>query len=97
MSHGGAGGIDVDSIIDKLLSVRGARPGKVVTLEEREVLFLINKAREIFMSQPVLLELEAPIKIVGDVHGQYYDLLRLFEYGGTIYAAVNMGSPEREW
>ena len=34
------------------------------------------------MSQPVLLELEAPIKICGDVHGQFYDLLRILEFGG---------------
>ncbi|KAG8748466.1 Serine/threonine-protein phosphatase pp1 [Ceratobasidium sp. 414] len=62
--------------------VRGNRPGKPVQLQEYEIKFLCTKARDIFINQPILLELEAPIKICGDIHGQYYDLLRLFEYGG---------------
>jgi len=77
-----AGEPEIDVIIEKLLGVRGARPGMQVHLEEREITFLCNKSREVFMSQPILLDLEAPIKICGDIHGQYYDLLRLFEYGG---------------
>ena len=81
MSKKKGAGINVDSIIDKLLSVRGKRPGHQVNLEEREIYFLCDNAQKIFMEQPVLLELEAPLKVCGDVHGQYYDLLRLFEYG----------------
>ena len=75
-------GFDVDRVIDQLLEVRGAKPGKQVDLAEEDIKTLCNRSREIFMAQPILLELEAPIKICGDVHGQYYDLLRLFEYGG---------------
>jgi hypothetical protein len=41
------------------------RPGKQVQLEEREIRALCMKSREIFITQPVLLELEAPIKICG--------------------------------
>lgn len=73
---------NVDVIIQKLLEVRGSKPGKQVVLSENEIKILCDLSREIFISQPVLLELEAPIKICGDIHGQYYDLLRLFEYGG---------------
>jgi len=55
--------MDVNNIIDQLLSVRGARPGRQVTLTENEIRWLCNKGREVFTSQPVLLELEAPIKV----------------------------------
>jgi len=74
--------LNIDSIIARLLEVRGSRPGKNVQLTENEIRGLCLKSRELFLSQPILLELEAPLKICGDVHGQYYDLLRLFEYGG---------------
>ncbi|CAB1321793.1 unnamed protein product [Coregonus sp. 'balchen'] len=74
--------LNIDSIIQRLLEVRGAKPGKNVQLQENEIRGLCLKSREIFLSQPILLELEAPLKVCGDIHGQYYDLLRLFEYGG---------------
>ena len=55
--------MDIESVIDRLLEVRGSRPGKVVQLDEREIRYLCTKAREIFIYQPILLELEAPIKV----------------------------------
>ena len=72
--------LDIDNVISRLLEVKNSRPGKNVNLTEQEVRSICHKAREVFMSQQVLLELEAPIKICGDIHGQYYDLLRLFEF-----------------
>lgn len=54
---------DVDSIVNRLLEVRGSRPGKQVQLAENEIRYLCTKAREIFILQPILLELEAPIKV----------------------------------
>uniref|UniRef100_M4CLC2 Serine/threonine-protein phosphatase n=1 Tax=Brassica campestris TaxID=3711 RepID=M4CLC2_BRACM len=71
----------LDDIIRRLTEVRLARPGKQVQLSEAEIKQLCTTARDIFLQQPNLLEL-APIKICGDIHGKYSDLLRLFEYGG---------------
>mmetsp|Transcript_37577 Transcript_37577/g.76481 ORF Transcript_37577/g.76481 Transcript_37577/m.76481 type:complete len:362 (+) Transcript_37577:366-1451(+) len=72
----------IQSITQRLLSLRGSPPGTLASITEPEIRGLCERARPVLLSQPMLLELEAPIKICGDVHGQYTDLLRLFEYGG---------------
>lgn len=76
------GDLDLENTIEKLLEVRGGKPGRLVQLTEGEIKSLCSRCREVFLAQPALLELEAPLKICGDVHGQYHYLLRLFEYGG---------------
>ncbi|KAL5991689.1 hypothetical protein ACLOJK_012598 [Asimina triloba] len=57
----------LDDIISRLVEVRTARPGKQVQLSESEIRQLCVASREIFLQQPNLLELEAPIKICGRI------------------------------
>ena len=74
--------LDLDKMISMLLKVRKSKPGTEVPLQQDDILLLISKCRDVLLSQPMLLEVTAPINICGDTHGQYYDLLRLFEMGG---------------
>jgi len=74
--------MDVDKLIEKLLAVRGNKPGKTVDLKEEELKFLIDKSLPIIRDQKMLIELEAPLHVCGDIHGQYYDLLRIFDHCG---------------
>ncbi|EOD41361.1 hypothetical protein EMIHUDRAFT_351312 [Emiliania huxleyi CCMP1516] len=72
----------LNAIIKKLLEAREKKPGTNVNLTTDEVTMLIDQSSEVIQNQHALLELEAPIQIVGDIHGQYHDLLRLFEHCG---------------
>ena len=74
--------MDIDSIIERLLAVKGSRPGSIVQLSDKEAIGLVTESQRIVEDQPVMLEIPAPLQIVGDIHGQYPDLLRLFEFRG---------------
>ncbi|KAK3121870.1 hypothetical protein QOZ80_8BG0662090 [Eleusine coracana subsp. coracana] len=76
-------GSAVEDLIRRLLDGKKHKvTGKKVLLTESEIRQLCGAAKDIFLSQPNLLELEAPINVCGDIHGQFSDLLRLFDYGG---------------
>lgn len=75
--------IDIDDAIQKLLDVGySSKRTKNVRLKTSEITQICYMTREIFLSQPTLLELSPSVKIVGDVHGQFHDLLRLFDKCG---------------
>ncbi|GJN40404.1 hypothetical protein PR202_gb29611 [Eleusine coracana subsp. coracana] len=76
----------VDDMIRRLVDVRrwaaGNNKMSQQVVSEWEIRQLCAGAKEVFMRQPNLLELDAPINICGDVHGQYRDLLRMFKECG---------------
>ncbi|KAJ1816559.1 3',5'-cyclic-nucleotide phosphodiesterase (PDEase) (3':5'-CNP) [Coemansia sp. RSA 2598] len=51
-------------------------------LREQDALAIIQQATALLREEPTLLTIESPVTICGDVHGQYYDLMKLFEVGG---------------
>ncbi|KAI9031875.1 Metallo-dependent phosphatase-like protein [Phycomyces nitens] len=73
----------IDDYIARLLEAGyTSKVPKQLCLKNAEVNAICRTAMEIFLSQPSLLELSPPVKVVGDTHGQYTDLIRLFEMGG---------------
>ncbi|KAJ2666504.1 3',5'-cyclic-nucleotide phosphodiesterase (PDEase) (3':5'-CNP), partial [Coemansia sp. RSA 1085] len=51
-------------------------------LREQDALAILREATALLRSEPTLLSLSSPVTVCGDVHGQYYDLMKLFEVGG---------------
>ncbi|KAI1614266.1 protein phosphatase [Exophiala viscosa] len=83
MGIGDVSDMDLDDMISRLLDAGySTKVTKAVCLKNAEITAVCTAVREVLLSQPALLELNAPVKIVGDIHGQYNDLIRLFEMCG---------------
>ncbi|KAL8141083.1 hypothetical protein V2J09_007104 [Rumex salicifolius] len=74
--------LNIDELIERLLAGKNSNKPRKITLSEGDIRQLCVMAKDVFLSQPMLLELQAPLNICGDIHGQFSDLVRLLESGG---------------
>ncbi|CAG9534965.1 unnamed protein product [Cercopithifilaria johnstoni] len=48
----------------------------------QELIPILDEAKKLFLSESTLLEVEVPCVVIGDIHGQYEDLHRIFSVLG---------------
>ncbi|KAF8733666.1 hypothetical protein AX14_003683 [Amanita brunnescens Koide BX004] len=52
-------------------------------LTEEQALTILQRTTDLLGTEPNLVQVKSPVTICGDIHGQYYDLMKLFDVGGT--------------
>ncbi|KAH9050249.1 Metallo-dependent phosphatase [Lactarius hengduanensis] len=53
-------------------------------LTEVQALAILRQCTDILTAEPNVLKVKSPVTVVGDIHGQYYDLMKIFEVGGNL-------------
>lgn len=80
-----------DCILDVYASILSMSPDQInqlgvtipiPTFNESSVTSIVNKARDIFMTQETLIDVPLPVYVVGDLHGNIFDLVRILIMSG---------------
>lgn len=66
-------------ILQKL--VKFTNPSIPSGITKEEIMFVMTNVLPLIKSEPNILELDNPLYVCGDIHGQFFDLLRLFKLG----------------
>lgn len=72
--------IAYENILNLLLDLAKKDPGKSMChFNQTDIEKLCDASVEIIGAQPLMLELNPPVNVIGDIHGQFYDLVRIFQ------------------
>ena len=71
-----AASLDLDECIERLY--------KKELLAESVIEAICAKAKELLMRESNVVHISAPVTVVGDIHGQFYDMIEIFRIGGYI-------------
>ena len=66
--------LDVDKALSQL------KQGKILT--EKELRHVCERAKDILVQESNIMPVRSPVTLVGDIHGQFYDLLQMFKIAG---------------
>ncbi|CAI4225690.1 unnamed protein product [Auanema sp. JU1783] len=55
---------------------------KQMDYQAKDLFIILDKAKSVFQSSETLIELDGPVNVCGDIHGQYGDLMRIFKACG---------------
>ena len=72
----------VDELITSLKELEANDKSKSIEFSEGDIFQICNSVIEVFRSEESLLKVKGPINVAGDIHGQFYDLGKIFEIGG---------------
>jgi serine/threonine-protein phosphatase PPG1 len=67
---------DLDACIQQLLRKH--------LLHETVLREICAKTKEVLMRESNVVHVSAPITVVGDIHGQFYDLIEIFRIGSFL-------------
>lgn len=66
--------VDLDECIERLY--------KKELLAESVIEAICAKTKELLMKESNVVHIAAPVTVVGDIHGQFFDMIEIFKIGG---------------
>uniref|UniRef100_A0A914KGS9 Serine/threonine-protein phosphatase n=1 Tax=Meloidogyne incognita TaxID=6306 RepID=A0A914KGS9_MELIC len=73
--------VDINRFFDEFFA--GILDGRIESkITRKDIRELLTSVRRVFLTQPMFLRLDTPVVVCGDLHGQFNDVVRIFDAEG---------------